>query len=94
MCKEWRAKRLARMAGKKVVEPTLICPSVSETFYFVGFEHQERTPVKLMINGDAVDLNMIDAVVPMSSDSVRHVPFTLDNWQLISLPAILESSEM
>ncbi|PPE01095.1 hypothetical protein GOBAR_DD01884 [Gossypium barbadense] len=68
MCKERRAKRLAHMAGKKVVDPPLICPPLSETFYSVGFEHQERTPVKLMINGDAVALNMIGDRVPMSRD--------------------------
>ncbi|PPE00919.1 hypothetical protein GOBAR_DD02044 [Gossypium barbadense] len=68
MCKEWRAKRLACMARKKVVEPPLICPPLSETFYSVGFEHQERTSVKLMINGDAVDLNMIGNKVLMSGD--------------------------
>ncbi|KAK5794036.1 hypothetical protein PVK06_035227 [Gossypium arboreum] len=39
MCKERRAKRLARMAGKKVVEPPLICPPLSETFYSMGFKH-------------------------------------------------------
>ncbi|KAK5825602.1 hypothetical protein PVK06_020458 [Gossypium arboreum] len=67
------------MARKKVVEPPLICPSVSETFYSVGFEHQERTPVKLMINGNAVDLNMIGDRVQMSTDWVRYNPSALDN---------------
>ncbi|PPR85824.1 hypothetical protein GOBAR_AA34867 [Gossypium barbadense] len=39
MCKERRVKRLAYMAGKKVVKPPLICPRLSKTFYSVGFEH-------------------------------------------------------
>ncbi|PPD74096.1 hypothetical protein GOBAR_DD28976 [Gossypium barbadense] len=68
ICKEQRAKRLARMAGKKVVEPPLICPPLSKTFYSVGFQNKERTPVKLMINRDAVHLNMIGDRVSMSRD--------------------------
>ncbi|PPD86648.1 hypothetical protein GOBAR_DD16417 [Gossypium barbadense] len=87
---EW----LARMVGKKVVERPSICPPLFETIYSVGFEHQERTLVKLTINGDAVDLNMIGYRVPMSRDWVRYNPSALVNWQLILLPALLESSEM
>ncbi|PPD87091.1 hypothetical protein GOBAR_DD15972 [Gossypium barbadense] len=94
MCKERRAKRLACMDRKKVVEPLLICTPLSETFYSVGFEHRERTPVKLIIYRDAVDLNMIGNRMPMSRDWVRYDPSALDNWQLILLPTILESSKM
>ncbi|PPD91244.1 hypothetical protein GOBAR_DD11813 [Gossypium barbadense] len=94
MCKERKAKRLACIAGKKVVEPPLICPLLSNTFYSMGFEHQERTPVKLMTNGDAVDLNMIGDEVPVSRDWVCYNPSTLDNWPLIPLPAILMCSKM
>ncbi|PPE01113.1 hypothetical protein GOBAR_DD01852 [Gossypium barbadense] len=79
MCKEWRAKRLGCIAGKKGVEPPLICPPLSETFYSVGFEHQERTSVKLMINKDIVDLNMISDRVLMSRDWVLYDLFALDN---------------
>ncbi|KAK5802893.1 hypothetical protein PVK06_030522 [Gossypium arboreum] len=82
------------MAGKKVAEPPFICPPLFETFYSVGFEHQERTPVKLMTNRDGVDLNLISDRMPMSSDWVRYDPSALDNYQLIPLPAILDSSEM
>ncbi|KAK5802700.1 hypothetical protein PVK06_030317 [Gossypium arboreum] len=79
MCKERRAKRLARMARKKVVERPLICLPLADTFYSIGFEHQERTSVKLMINRDVVDQNMIGDRVSMSRDWVRYDPSTLDN---------------
>ncbi|PPD80953.1 hypothetical protein GOBAR_DD22117 [Gossypium barbadense] len=80
MYKEQKAKRLARMARKKVVEPHLICPPLSKTFYSVGFDHRERTSIKLMINEDIMDLNMIGERVSMSRDWGRYKPSALDNW--------------